>query len=128
MATAYHDGEVHIYDSCFPGHLCLSTEEQLVRLDRPAVREGELMVIANSIQHQEGSTDCGVFSVVAAYHCAMGDDFGGVTFEQNAMRKHLLEYFEHRQISAFHIALNWSCEQEPCKAPVCTCALYLPAA
>ena len=32
---------------------------------------------------QEGSTDCGVFSVAAAYHCVMGDDFGGVTFEQS---------------------------------------------
>ena len=30
VATAYHDGEVHIYDSCFPGYLCPSTEEQLV--------------------------------------------------------------------------------------------------
>ena len=76
VATAYHDGEVHIYDSCFPGYLCPSTEEQLVRLYRPAVRGGTLMVTANSIQQQEGSTDCGVFSVAAAYHCAMGDDFG----------------------------------------------------
>ena len=66
VATGYRDGEVHIYDSCFPGYLCPSTEEQLVRLYRPAVREGTLMVTANSIQQQEGSTDCGVFSVAAA--------------------------------------------------------------
>ena len=106
VATAYRDGEVHIYDSCFPGYLCPSTEEQLVRLYRPAVRDGTLMVTANSIQQQEGSTDCGVFSVAAAYHCAMGDDFGGVTFEQSAMRRHLLECFERRQLSAFPLALG----------------------
>ena len=36
----------------------------------------------------------------------MCDDFGGVTFEQNAMRRHLLECFERRQLSAFPIALG----------------------
>ena len=41
--------------------------EQLVRFYRPAVRECTLMVIANSIQQQEGSIDCGVFSVAATY-------------------------------------------------------------
>ena len=64
------------------------------------------MVTANSIQQQEGSTDCGVFSVAAANHCAMGDDFGGVTIEQNGMRRHLLECFERRQLSTFPIALG----------------------
>ena len=53
------------------------------------MRDGTLMVTANSIQQQEGSTDCGFFNVAAAYHCAMGDDFGGVTFKQSAMWRHL---------------------------------------
>ena len=78
----------------------------MVRLYRPVVRNGTLMATANSIQQQEGSTDCGVLSVAAAYHCAMGDDFGGVTFEQSAMRRHLIECFERRQLSAFPLALG----------------------
>ena len=47
-----------------------------------------------------------VSSVAAAYHCAMGDDFGGVTFEQSAMRRHLIECFEHWELSAFPLALG----------------------
>jgi len=57
-------------------HIPGEIAEQLVRLYRPAVRNGTLMVTANSIQQQEGSTDCGVFSVAAAYHCVMGNDWG----------------------------------------------------
>ena len=54
----------------------------------------------NSIQQQEGSTDCGVFSVAAAHHCAMGKDFGEVAFEQNDMLRHIIECFERMQLSA----------------------------
>ena len=49
----------------------------------------------------------------AAYHCAMGDDFGGVTFEQSAMRRHLIECFERRQLFRFPLS-PWCYEQEPC--------------
>ena len=106
VATAYRGGEVHLYDSCFPGSLSPSTEEQLVRLYRPAVRDGMLMVKADSIQQQEGGIDCGLFSVAAAYHSAMGDNLGLVTFRQDAMRKHLMQCFEHRELSMFPPAVG----------------------
>ena len=77
IATAYHDGEV---DSLFPGSLTPSTEEQLVRLYRPAVRDSCLMVTAVPVQQQEGGVDCGLFSIAAAYHSAMGDDLRELTF------------------------------------------------
>ena len=49
------------------------------------------MVTANSIQQQEGSTECRVFSIAAAYHCAMGDAFRAAIFQKNAMWRRLLE-------------------------------------
>ena len=81
-------------------HIPGEIAEQLVRLYRPVVRNGTLMATANSIQQQEGSTDCGVFSVAAVYHC------GGVTFEKSAMQRHLIECFERRQLSTFPLALG----------------------
>ena len=72
-----------------------------MRLYRPAVRDNCLMVTAVSVQQQEGDADCGLFSIAAAYHSAVGDDFRGLTFSQNDMRQHLVECFERKQLSAF---------------------------
>ena len=72
-----------------------------MRLYRPAVRDNCLMVTAVSFQQQEGDADCGLFSIAAAYHSAVGDDFRGLTFSQNDMRQHLVECFERKQLSAF---------------------------
>ena len=99
--TAYHHGEDFLYDSLFTGSLTPSTEEQLVRLYQPAVRNNCLMVTAVSVQQQKGGVDCGLFSIAAAYHSAVGDDFRGLTFSQNDMRQHLVECFERKQLSAF---------------------------
>ena len=79
--------------------------EQLVRLYRPAVRNGTLMVTANSIQQQEGSTACGVFSVAAAYTTVRW----AVTLgKQSAMWRHLIVL----NIGSFPLS-PWCCEQEP---------------
>ena len=91
IATAYHHRQVYIYDSLFTGSLTPSTEEQLVRLYRPAmrnncqpaVRNNCLMVTAVSVQQQEGGVDCGLFNIAAAYHSAVSGDFRGLTFSQD---------------------------------------------
>ena len=72
-----------------------------MRLYRLAVRDNCLMVTAVSVQQQEGDVDCGLFSIAAAYHSAVGDDFRGLTFSQNDMRQHFVECFERKQLSAF---------------------------
>jgi len=59
------------------------------------------MVTAVSVQQQEGGVDCGLFSIAAAYHSAVGDDFHRLSFSQNDMCQHLVECFGRRQLSAF---------------------------
>ena len=54
VTTAYHNGEVLLYDSLFPGYLTPSTEEQLVRIYRPAVKDSCLLVTAIPVQQQRG--------------------------------------------------------------------------
>ena len=88
VATAYLDGEVYLYDSCFPGRVSPSVEQQLVQLYRPAVRDGMLSVKVIAVQQQDGCTDCGLFSIATSYHAAMGDHLEVITFQQDEMRKH----------------------------------------
>ena len=79
-----------------------------------------------SVQQQEGGVDCALFSIAAAYHSAVGDDFRGLTFSQNEMHQHLVECFEHKQLSAFpqtsvavarnarkHLFVHIHCECQP---------------
>ena len=72
-----------------------------MRLYQPAVRDNLLMVTAVSTQQQEGTTDCGLFSIAAAYHAAVGDNLKGITFNQAAMREHLMECLERKELSLF---------------------------
>ncbi len=43
-------------------------------------REGSLMVTVVPAQQQEGVTDCGVYSIAAAYNAALGMDLRAVTY------------------------------------------------
>ena len=74
VATSYLHGEVLLYDSLFNGKLSASLEEQIVRVYRPAVADGGLLVTAVPVQQQTGGTDCGLFSIAFSYHAAIGDD------------------------------------------------------
>ncbi len=69
IATAYRDGKVLVYDSLFPGRLAPSTEEQLVRLYQPAVRDSCLAVTVVPFQQHEGGAECGLFSIAVSLCC-----------------------------------------------------------
>ena len=51
-----------------------SIQEQLVCTYQPAIRDNLLMVTVIPFQQQEGTSDCGLFSIAAAYHTAKNDD------------------------------------------------------
>ncbi len=86
VATSYDSGEVTLYDSSSTGKLTPSLERQLVQVYRPAMREGKLMVTVTPVQQQQGATDCGVYSIAAAYNVALGMDLCAMT---DRMRAHL---------------------------------------
>ncbi len=101
VATSYDSGEVRLYDSSSTGKLTPSLERQLVQVYRPAVREGSLMVTVVPVQQQEGVTDCGVYSIAAAYNAALGMDLRAVTYNPERMRAHLEQCFEKEELSPF---------------------------
>ena len=54
-------------------------------------------------QKQKGSTDCGLFAIASAYELASGNIHFNyeVSFDQSAMRKHLVDCLEKEEISSF---------------------------
>ena len=102
IMTSLQDGEVRLYDSCFHGHkLSASIEEQLVRIYKTSVTDRVLPVTVIPVQQQTGSVDCGVFSIAFAYHAALGENVGRITFAQQEMRQHLVQCFYARKLTPF---------------------------
>ena len=90
VATSYDDGEVKQYDSLFQGKLTPSLEHQIAQLYSCAAQNGMIKVKAVPMQQQTGSTDCGLFSIAAAVHVALGDSMADTSFAQEKLRDHLI--------------------------------------
>ena len=69
--TALIDGDVHLYDSSFQGQLTASAELQIAQMYRPLIAQhGLLLAVVPMQQQEEGSNNCGLFNIAAAYHAA----------------------------------------------------------
>ena len=55
------------------------------------------------VQRQVGSSDCGLFAIAFATAIAFGLDPGGILFDQQKLRQHLLDCFEKRGMTMFPI-------------------------
>ena len=107
VVSSYIDAEVRLYDSLSNGKISNSLSVQLAELYRPAIRNDLLPVTLVSVQQQEGSSDCGPFSIANAFHIACGDNLRRITFAQKSLRPHLENCFEANQLARF------SCSDTP---------------
>ena len=71
-----------LYDSLFQAKLTPSLEQQIVQLSSYVAQNGMIEVKAVTMQQQTGNTDCGLFSIAAAVHVALGDSMADTTFAQ----------------------------------------------
>ncbi len=110
VTSCYYDREVKLFDSYFTGKLSESIELQLCQLYNPLISEsGGLLVSIIPMQQQSpGTMNCGPFCIAAAYHTALGDDVGALTFNEDVMRPHLVQCFEEEGFSPFPLALTSS--------------------
>ena len=74
VTSSYIGREVSASDSLSNGSLTDSLSLQLVELYCPALQNGMLMATLLPVQQQEGSRDCGLFSIANAYSVAMGEN------------------------------------------------------
>ncbi len=48
-----------------------------------SIEDGGLTIHHVSVQKQEGTKDCGLYSIAFAYHTALGEDLEKITFDQD---------------------------------------------
>ena len=101
VATSYSGGVVNLYDSVYTGRLTPSLEKQMAEIYSPVVKDGMLPVTMVPFQQQVGGTDCGVFSIAAAYSAALGIEPPLVTFDADEIRRHLERCFENEKLTPF---------------------------
>ena len=101
VATSYSGGVVNLYDSVYTGRLTPSLEKQMAEIYSPVIKDGMLPVTMVPFQQQVGRTDCGVFSIAAAYSAALGIEPHLVTFDADEIRGHLERCFENEKLTLF---------------------------
>lgn len=60
-----------------------------------------LKVQRHSVQQQQGTNDCGLFSIAYALELCVGRNPESISFEQRRMRGHLLKCFEEGALTPF---------------------------
>ena len=70
--------------------MCIRSEEERMRVVK-SCHEGVGGITATI------SNNCGAFSIAAAFHTALGDDVGVLTFDEAKLRPHLAECFELKE-------------------------------
>ena len=86
------EGRVNVYDSVYK-----SVDEQTERIITTMFHPSTICVVDS--QKQDGGVDCGVFAIATATSLAHGVHLA--TFDQSAMRKHLLDSFTLGVLTVF---------------------------
>ena len=101
VATSYRGGTVKLYHSVSTDSLTPSLEKEMAQIYRPAIRDGRMMVTVVPVQQQKGSTDCGVYSIAAAYNAALWKNLHEVMYDPDKMRAYIEQCFESEKFSPF---------------------------
>ena len=59
----------------------------------------------SEMQKQEGTRDCGLFSIAVALALLLGENPSTIRFKQGLMRDHLLQCYNNKQITSFPYAI-----------------------
>ena len=101
VTSKFYCQEVHLYDSFASSNLTSSLEIQLVQIYQAAAKDGGLDVKQMPVQQQVNNKDCGVYSIVFAYHAALGSDSSTLNLDNTRMSKHLIDCFDNEELSPF---------------------------
>ena len=90
-----------MYDSLFT-ELDQESTDIILRIFQSYNREKmAVTIVMKNMQRQEGSTDCGLFAIAVMASLAHKEDPSSITYDQNKMRKHLLECFSSKLLYHF---------------------------
>lgn len=101
VTSSYADGNVQLYDSLSNGSISDSVKSQLAQIYKNTISDNVLAVTIMPMQQQKGPTDCGLFSIAAAFTAASGKRVSTLSLQQSEMRQHLESCFEAGVFSTF---------------------------
>ena len=99
VVSSFVNGKLSLYDSCATGELTPSLEVQLAQIYQNFAVNSRLKVQIEPVQQQEGSMECGVFSIANAYNAAVRKT--DISYDQPTMRAHIQHCFQARKFSPF---------------------------
>ena len=89
---------VKVYDSL---HMKISSRTKKLIADLLMTQEKSIAITHTNVQWQSGSSDCGLFALVFATSLCQGNDPVNISYDQQQMRRHLLQCIGRGTISAF---------------------------
>ena len=96
---------MRLFDSHFSGRISSRVELQIAQMYGPLADPDGLLVSVAALQQQSPrSFNCGPLCIAAAYHAAKGDNLAEMTFDENKLRQHLVNYFERQELTPFPLA------------------------
>ena len=95
-----HSCQAKLFDSRSSGSLTFSQQTQIAQIYDQS-KHGKICVEVNPVQQQHGGVDCSQFAIAFATELAHGKDPVGVSYEQSAMRDHILLSLENRKVELF---------------------------
>ena len=100
VSTIGCDKEVNVYDSLYPS-INDNTKTVIARLLFTNIKINMI-----DVAKQKGSTECGLYAVAILTHLAFENDPTSVTFDQAALRPHLIQCLENGLINCFPVQQN----------------------
>ena len=92
-------GIVEVFDSMRAGVVTIDVKEAIASILHTSRHSVQLMF--PSVTQQNGSSDCGLFSLAYAYTACNGEEPSGLAYNQTKLRKHLKSCIDCGKIKPF---------------------------
>ena len=99
VASSNIGGNVTLFDSMAGKQLTTSLEYQVAAIYKENIHNDVLTVTCVTVQQQDGSVDCGLFSIAFLTNILSGSK--SLIFDQSKMREHLVSCFEEESMISF---------------------------
>ena len=111
-------GVVKVYDSLWKTDISPSVHLQLGAIYREKAKHGSLNVDICHVEHQTGSSDCGLYAVAYATNLAYGNDPSKISYSSDELRPHFIKCLENTKLTPFPRELELSRAERPSRVVI----------
>ena len=107
-----------VYDSLWKTDISPSVHLQLGAIYREKAKRGSLNVDICHVEHQTGSSDCGLYAVAYATDLAYGNDPSKISYCSDELRPHFIKCLENTKLTSFPRELELSRAVRPSRVVI----------